>query len=923
RVTANTRCSPRADRADALALLTQARAGLLTLVVAREANPARVTRLAFTRTMDATGTRIVRQRVRIDSAANQAVSFNAARTAGDFVRDGFRVRAGGQQTLYGPDADILLDDAFARGYCFHLAKADTARRNQIGLGFAPAGSRRGRVDIDGALWIDTVSRALIDIQFRYRGVEQLAEDLGAGGSITFRDVPNGVTMIDRWLLRVVGGADSSPAAAPGVVALQAIVVSEIGGELASASWGDSTSWTSPLGTLQLGLMHPDGSPAAGIGVGLQDTDYRAISDSAGRVILPELLPGPYKVFVVDPLLVPIGVVLPTPVEFNARRATTDILNFTVPTALTFVADVCGTPQRASGSASILARAMNDNGDPIANASWRLRKSTHSGWIVVADGGRTGTSGLIQRCTSLAIDDRIELQVWRDGGPEQRMVRQLRDPLTVVPVTLAPVVASRVATGGADSRRDLTLSGTVSDSVTGASISDARVSLVGTLQEAVTNSSGRFLLAGVARGDHTIEVGSPWLDSIGAVKRVNVFVSDNSSSLSLHVPSLSQIAMATCGASDVSGIVGRVVMRGAAALPKPVTVVVEWTEPLPATSRWLRTITDERGTYRLCGVPLNTALRLSTDPDSALGAGTAPLSVQVGAERRFARADITLDPSIVTGALFSGTIVVDGSTLPIANVEVLFPELSRSVTTNEQGSFRIRDIPPGTHVILVRGLGFSPLTAQVNFALNQSIEHRIALHRVQALKTVDVNAVNAPSSTFEEHRKLGLGRFLTRADLQRANGQQLGMVLSQVMGNGGMQRGRGAGAWPVGRRAPTHLLPKSGGAGGASCGTLPSAKPGAGQPCSFNKEGLRSQGYYCPEGGESLRGIVCACYSQVYVDDRLQNPGSPTEPFDVNTIPVSQVEGIEIYGSAAQTPGRYNSPNAVCGVYLIWTRRADE
>jgi hypothetical protein len=188
----------------------------------------------------------------------------------------------------------------------------------------------------------------------------------------------------------------------------------------------------------------------------------------------------------------------------------------------------------------------------------------------------------------------------------------------------------------------------------------------------------------------------------------------------------------------------------------------------------------------------------------------------------------------------------------------------------------------------------------------------------------VNAINVPSSTFEDHRKLGLGRFIVRADLERARGQQLSMVLVQAMGNGGMQPGRGGSAWPVGRRAPSHLLPKSGGgAGSPACGTVPSAKPGAGQPCSFDKDGLKAQGFYCPEAGESLRGIVCACYSQVYLDDRLQNPGSPTEPFDVNSIPVSQVEAVEIYASAAQTPGRYNSLNAKCGVLLIWTRRSGD
>jgi len=47
---------------------------------------------------------------------------------------------------------------------------------------------------------------------------------------------------------------------------------------------------------------------------------------------------------------------------------------------------------------------------------------------------------------------------------------------------------------------------------------------------------------------------------------------------------------------------------------------------------------------------------------------------------------------------------------------------------------------------------------------------------------------------------------------------------------------------------------------------------------------------------------------------------PTEPWDINQIPPDQVEAIEYYASAAQTPMRYSRMASSCGVVVIWTRR---
>ena len=154
------------------------------------------------------------------------------------------------------------------------------------------------------------------------------------------------------------------------------------------------------------------------------------------------------------------------------------------------------------------------------------------------------------------------------------------------------------------------------------------------------------------------------------------------------------------------------------------------------------------------------------------------------------------------------------------------------------------------------------------------------------------------------------------------------MLSQVSGFGAASQAAGH-AWVVGKRAPSHLLPNSQPAAGANgrsvgCGSAPlSGKdlPGAPAACAFTPDDLRNQGYYCPTSAERSQGLMaCACFAQVYLDDRLMNTSRPTEPFDANTIPVEDIAGVEFYATAASTPSRYSGLNAVCGVMLVWTRR---
>ena len=299
-------CPKRRDNADAQALYEQARAGLLATIVGREANPASVVRYAYERpVMSWADSAPVH--VTIDSSRDATTSFKTAFTGEELVRFGFKRRVGDRWEYAGPDAEVLLDEGFANGYCFRLADRDRTRRSQIGLSFSAATKQRGRVDIEGTLWIDTIARALRLIDYRYTGAEGLAQFLDTGGRTWFNEMANGIVAVIQWSNRLVGERiDSVDDGTGRKRAVRGMMQNEGGGYLARATWPDGTLWVAPMGVANLVLQLNDTTPVVANDVRLANTDYRGTTDSAGRVQFKDLFPGRYSVIVRDTLLEELG-----------------------------------------------------------------------------------------------------------------------------------------------------------------------------------------------------------------------------------------------------------------------------------------------------------------------------------------------------------------------------------------------------------------------------------------------------------------------------------------------------------------------------------------------------------------------------------------------------------------------------------------
>jgi len=677
-------CPTPPNGAEAFGLLDQARAGLFATVVARERLPALLRVAQYQRQIGLDGVTVERQTVRVDSAVRTATSFSAGRAVEDLIDRGFRTGAAGEYTYAAPDADVLLSEQFQRGYCFSLASADSARANQRGLRFSPVRRRNGKVDVEGTIWIDTAQRVLRDVEFAFVGVDQLSASLGAGGHLGFHTLPNGLAFISQWSMRLIGARD--PLASPASV--QHYSIREIGGEVAEAHVGDSGSFYAPLGTAHIMAVTTDGAPVAAARIRLANTDYQAFTNASGRASIPFLLPGSYQVVVDEVALEPAGLSIPLPKRLVIPRAASTIVRVVVPSAEQFVAPLCGQEMLVPGDAWLIAKVTDANGEPMADASYAVTDLGKGSASFVFASGTVPPTGIVAVCRLPRGRD-VEIAVWQSRSPVVRVQERLDRKITAVRVAMASrTMASRtVARGTIVDTASFVASGSVRDSVSGAPVANARITFLGTSLEATSDESGHFVLGGIAPGDHQVEVSTPWLDSIGAVKRTTVALNARAP-ITLYLPSVSETLQSSCGLAaeaDGGAVVGQVTTMWSKTLPSGLRVTAEWDsvrvdvptsvsqaasgDRLVIRSRVSASI-GSGGSYRLCGVPTGRTITVYTTVDNldgstpqaarrsvtlATAAGsndtleTQPFerhvwAVLVDPVRRFARLDLMLQSS---------------------------------------------------------------------------------------------------------------------------------------------------------------------------------------------------------------------------------------------------------------------------------------
>lgn len=222
------------------------------------------------------------------------------------------------------------------------------------------------------------------------------------------------------------------------------------------------------------------------------------------------------------------------------------------------------------------------------------------------------------------------------------------------------------------------------------------------------------------------------------------------------------------------------------------------------------------------------------------------------------------------ARLRGTLLSLADSTPIANAVVSLVGLDTSVTTNSRGSFDFGRLEPGPYIVQARAISFEPYTIRAELADSASLDLVFRM-RVASIRLGDqvVTAKAPPRTRFEERlaESRGFGRFVTREQIE-ARGTPF--LCDLLRGQPGLRV-----------------------AGGNSSGCVVRVS---------RAQGLSIQAPDCAPG--------------FFLDGARLN----IDLLENNGIPPSNIEGIEIYRSSAETPGEFNAFNT-CGVIAVWTRRS--
>jgi hypothetical protein len=296
---------------------------------------------------------------------------------------------------------------------------------------------------------------------------------------------------------------------------------------------------------------------------------------------------------------------------------------------------------------------------------------------------------------------------------------------------------------------------------------------------------------------------------------------------------------------------------------------------------LATVADATGRFAIAGVlPGAYTLEVSTPPMDSVGL------VQQSSVT-FADATLPLMIRVRKRAVFHGYVMADSTLRPIEGAEVILPGLSLATRTKANGSFRILDVPPGAHIVLVRQIGFASANVQLPFAPIAVMSQSFVLRPTGTITSVGTSEPPKPGRVreFEERRARGIGNFITREQLDARANSRTSDVLAGVPGLRVVRSQSGSQAWAASNRGKMSI------------------------------DNERQ-----PDGGSAARGARPACYSDVYMDGIMLYGGGAGELYDLNTLTPAMLEAIEWFVSGGHIPPEYNRSGSACGVLLLWTRR---
>ena len=210
------------------------------------------------------------------------------------------------------------------------------------------------------------------------------------------------------------------------------------------------------------------------------------------------------------------------------------------------------------------------------------------------------------------------------------------------------------------------------------------------------------------------------------------------------------------------------------------------------------------------------------------------------------------------------VVADSTGAPIVGADVGILSLHKLTHTDERGRFSFEKIPVGSLEVTVRRLGYSPQTLTATVSNTLEFSFNVTLFAQPALlDPLDVSAKRryAAIEGFHQRRIRGIGAYVTRDDIVARNANQPSDVLRMISG---IQMVR--------------------------------TRSGFGVRFSSATSARRD------------------CPPTVWIDGQ-RAPG-----IEIDDLPISDIEGIELYRGASTTPPQFwYAAGPPCGTVVVWTR----
>ena len=319
----------------------------------------------ITRDLDRDARLVTDQQIRYERTSRQRTF--VSKPAEELIEGGFVTSDDEGQLYLGPDADVLLSDAFLSTHCFRLRERRRDGQDLIGLQFEPLGGRR-LPEVSGTLWLDRASSTLQQLEWRYENLDPNLDTEHVGGMVEFVALPSGPWIIRKWWIRMpMIGFDRRNESARGRTL---VGIREVGAQVRRVSTATGSVLMEFEGSVIQGVVRGgyEGGRLTDAAVHLVGAQGEARSDRRGRYRLITAEGGTYALSFDHPYLDSLGYVVPDTVVTVTDRGILEV-DLSAPTPYAIIEGRCGEETMLEGTAVVMGRLLApDSVSPLPGAT---------------------------------------------------------------------------------------------------------------------------------------------------------------------------------------------------------------------------------------------------------------------------------------------------------------------------------------------------------------------------------------------------------------------------------------------------------------------------------------------------------------------------------------------------------------------------